>query len=333
MENVITNQFEGKEPSAGQEHSAGKKPVAQQEPTEQLFLGIDGGGTKCKAVLMSSNNDILGVGVSGPGNPVYGLEEAIQSIENSALMAVQDAGLDAKVLGDLIVGMGLAGVNVPSHYRNIMAWRHPFKNIHLATDLLIASMGAHNGSDGAVIVAGTGTCGFSYVAGKTSILGGHGFPQGDKGSGAWFGLKAIEQVLLTLDNIAGPTLLVELVLQQLNVKTGQEVVEQVVGKSASFFAQFSATVFTAANSQDKTAMDIVQEGAKYISEMGLRLIGTQPPRISLIGGLGPSLFPWLDDVIKGQLSQPISPPEVGAVLFAKQQSQLSSNVGLLRSAI
>jgi glucosamine kinase len=320
--NVIRNQLAGKEPTAGKKSSV-----------QPLFLGIDGGGTKCKAVLMSSDNVILGVGVSGPGNPVYGVEEAIQSIENSALMAVQDAGMDAKVLGDLVVGMGLAGVNVPSHYQNIMAWRHPFKSIYLATDLLIASMGAHNGSDGAVIVTGTGTCGFSYVDGKTSILGGHGFPQGDKGSGAWFGLKAVEQVLLTLDNIAGPTLLVELVLKQLKVKTGQEIVEQVVGKSASFFGQLSATVFTAANAHDKTAIAIVQEGAKYISDMGLRLMDTQPPRISLIGGLGPSLLPWLGDAIKAQLSKPLSPPEVGAVLFARQQSQLGRTVESFRSAI
>lgn len=311
-----------------------KNQLAGQEPSvEPLFLGIDGGGTKCKAVLMSGNNDILGVGVSGPGNPVYGLPEAIHSIENSALMALHDAGMDTKVLANLVVGMGLAGVNIPSHYQHIMAWRHPFKNIYLATDLLIASMGAHNGSDGAVIITGTGTCGFSYVDGNTSILGGHGFPQGDKGSGAWFGLKAIEQVLLTLDNIAGRTLLVELVLKQLKAKNGQELVEQVVGKSASFFAQLSAAVFTAANAQDKTAIDILQEGAKYISDMGLRLLDTHPPRISLIGGLGPSLLPWLDDGIKDQLSKPLFPPEVGAVLFARQQSQLCRTVGAFRSSV
>ena len=297
------------------------KRVKQNPASQDLFLGIDGGGTKCKAVLMSSDNVVMGVGTSGPGNPVYGLEQAINSIEYSARMAIQDAGMDASILANLTVGIGLAGVNIPSHYQNIMAWQHPFKQIFLATDLLIASLGAHNGSDGAVIVSGTGTCGFSYVNGKSTILGGHGFPQGDKGSGAWFGLKAVEQVLLALDNIGGSTLLVELVLQQLKAKNAQDIVAKVAGKSASFFAQLSGTVFAAAHAEDKIAIDIVQEGATYISDIGRKLMDTKPPRISLIGGLGPSLLPWLDDAIKAQLSAPLSPPEVGAVLFAKHQSQ------------
>ena len=53
----------------------------QHNKEEQLFLGIDGGGTKCKAIVMTSNNIIIGTGISGPGNPVYGIEQAMNSVK------------------------------------------------------------------------------------------------------------------------------------------------------------------------------------------------------------------------------------------------------------
>ncbi|MEP4892109.1 MAG: BadF/BadG/BcrA/BcrD ATPase family protein [Aliiglaciecola sp.] len=291
------------------------------KPDGSLILGIDGGGTKCKAVLMSADNVVLGEGTAGPGNPVYGLEQAKDSITNSALMALKQAGIAPSELANITVGVGLAGVNLPNHYKTIMSWQHPFKQIFLATDLLIASLGAHNGGDGAVIVTGTGSCGFSYVNQTSTILGGHGFPQGDKGSGAWFGLRAVEQVLLSLDGLGKTTQLVEVMQRQLNVKNSEELTEKVAGKPASFFAQLANCVFIAADAGDEIAISIAHEGADYISAMAEKLMSINPPRISLIGGLGRSLFPWLSNGLKNALSAPLSTPEVGAVYFARQNIQ------------
>ena len=60
---------------------------------KELFLGIDGGGTKCKAILVNNDNEILGTGISGPGNPLHGFEQATRSIQTSAELAIKDAGL------------------------------------------------------------------------------------------------------------------------------------------------------------------------------------------------------------------------------------------------
>ena len=48
---------------------------------KEIFLGIDGGGSKCKAIVMSGDNKILGTGIAGPANPLHGYEQAINSIE------------------------------------------------------------------------------------------------------------------------------------------------------------------------------------------------------------------------------------------------------------
>ena len=48
--------------------------------SKQLFLGIDGGGSKCRAILVDQDYAVLGEGISGPGNPLRGMEIATGSI-------------------------------------------------------------------------------------------------------------------------------------------------------------------------------------------------------------------------------------------------------------
>jgi len=288
---------------------------------KELFLGIDGGGSKCKAILVSQDNTILGTGISGPANPLHGFEQAIHSITESAGLAVKDAGLDTD-LSELIAGVGLAGVNLPVLFEQMSNWQHPFKKMFLATDLLIACLGAHQGQDGAVMITGTGSCGFSHVKGEDFVVGAHGFPHGDKGSGAWFGLQAAKQVLLSLDGLVPASKMNKELLALLQVSDGVEMVEAIAGKPAAFYARMANLVFDAAEQGDELARKIVDEGAAYISNVARQLWKKNPPRMSLIGGLTPRLKPWLDKDIQQRLSEPLSPPEVGSVIYARQQLAL-----------
>jgi glucosamine kinase len=286
---------------------------------KELFLGIDGGGSKCKAIVMNEDNDILGTGISGPGNPLHGFEQATNSITESAKLALEDAGLAHIELSELVAGVGLAGVNIPVLFDQMAAWKHPFKTIHLATDLLIACLGAHDGSDGAVIISGTGSCGFSCVDEQYTIVGAHGFPHGDKGSGAWFGLQGVKQVLLSLDGIVPPTLMSDVLLKKLNCNDDTDLVEAVASQKATFYAQQANLVFDAAEQGDKVALAIVDEGAEYINSIARTLSAKNPPRLSMLGGLTPRLKSWLADEIKINLEEPLHAPEVGSVIYARQQ--------------
>ncbi|MBA6251997.1 N-acetylglucosamine kinase [Colwellia sp. MB3u-55] len=288
----------------------------------EIFLGIDGGGSKCKAILVSNDNKILGTGIAGPANPLHGYEQAISSIAESAKLALKNAGIDESELGNIIAGVGLAGVNLPVLFEQMSNWQHPFKKMYLATDLLIACLGAHDGKDGAVMITGTGSCGFSYVDGHPYIVGAHGFPHGDKGSGAWFGLQAAKQSLLSLDGLIPHSSINDKVLALLNVKDDVELVEVIAGKPAAFYALMANLVFDSAEEGDKIALDIVTQGAEYISHVARQLLKQNPPAISLIGGLTPRIKPWLDKDIKRQLIEPKHPPEVGSVIYAKQQLAL-----------
>lgn len=283
-----------------------------------FFLGIDGGGSKCKAIVVNANNEILGTGISGPGNPLHGFEQATNSITESAKLALADANLSKIKLNELTVGVGLAGVNLPVLFKQMQAWQHPFKHMFLATDLLIACLGAHQGEDGAVIISGTGSCGFSYVDGNEFMIGAHGFPHGDKGSGAWFGLQAVKQVLLSFDGVIQPSIMNEVILAKLHCKNDTALVEAIAGKSATYYAQLANLVFDAAEQGDQIALAIVADGAEYINSIADILWSKQPPRMSMMGGLTPRLLPWLDKSLQAKLSAPLHPPEFGSVLFARQ---------------
>lgn len=293
--------------------------MVTNDENKAFFLGIDGGGSKCKTIVMNENNDVLGTGISGAANPSYGVEQATHSIVESATLALKNAGLENIPLNTLIAGVGLAGVNLPTLYDKMQAWQHPFKQMFLAHDLLIACFGAHHSDNGAVVVSGTGSCGFSSVNDQNVLIGGHGFPQGDKGSGAWFGLQATKHVLLSLDGIVATTLMKDTLLAKLVCTDATSVVESMAGKKATFYAQLANVVFDAAEQGDKAALTIVNEGAEYINSLIRILLIKKPSRISILGGLSRRLKPWLDQTIQAQLSEPLSPPEVGAVIFAKHK--------------
>jgi len=286
---------------------------------DKLYLGIDGGGSKCKATIVDTAGVILGTGIGGPANPFHGFSQATTSIIDSAQLALDDAKLSGEQISELIVGMGLAGVNLPSLYQQMAEWQHPFKKLFLTTDLHIACLGAHDGNDGAIMITGTGSCGYSLISGESKIVGGHGFPHADQGSGAWLGLQAVSSVLMSLDGIAQHSLMNKLMLEHLNCKNDLELVELVANKPARFFAQLAFVVFDAAQQQDVLACSIVDIGATYISNIARSLQLENPVRMSLIGGLAPKITPWLAADVQAWLQAPINLPEIGAIIYAKQQ--------------
>ena len=286
---------------------------------QALFIGIDGGGSKCKAIIVNADNQVLGSGTAGPANPLHGFEQTINSIEASAKLALNDAGLSEDFISQLVAGVGLAGVNLPSLMTQMEQWPHPFQQMFLTTDLNIACLGAHNGENGAIIITGTGSCGYSNVDQQEFFIGGHGFPHGDKGSGAWIGLQVVTKVLCSLDGLEINSLMNPLLLDKLNCQDYLALIEMVAKKPACFYASLACVAFEAAKEGDRLALGIINDGAKYISNLAGKLLINKPERLSLIGGLTPVISPYLDAYIADNLTLPLNPPEIGAVIFAKQQ--------------
>lgn len=286
----------------------------------EIYVGIDGGGTKCCARIYSASGEILGLGIGGPANAYQSAEQAKESIIGATQQALNEAQLSMQTMKNLVAGAGLAGVNVENVLQQMNNWHHPFKKMYLTTDVHIACVGAHENNEGAVIIAGTGSCGYSFVNGKTTIIGGHGFPIGDKGSGAWVGFEGVKAVLLALDGLGATTLMSEKVAEHLRAKD-EMIVEKINAATARDYAQLAHCVFAAAEENDTIAVQILREGANYLSVMADALWQTQPRRMSMIGGLTEYIMPWLAPAISTRLSVPLHQPEYGAFYFARQNFQ------------
>ncbi|TQV89092.1 ATPase [Aliikangiella coralliicola] len=283
-----------------------------------LYLGIDGGGSKCRAVIASLEGEIVGRGVGGPANPLHGFQKTLDSILDASLKALEDASLTSAIYSKLIAGVGLAGVNLPGLYKQMTEWQHPFAKMYLTTDLDIANIGAHDGSEGAVIIVGTGSCGFVNSSGHKSIFGGHGFPIGDKASGAWMGLEAIKHTLLALDGFSEQSSLATKVSEYFAVDNALALSEKMAGRSSRQYAKLAKIVFDCADENDPSALAIVNQGIDYITKMANRLLRDNPQRLCMIGGLTDFILPRLSPELAAHFVKPIEQPEIGALHYAEQ---------------
>ena len=73
----------------------------------QYFVGIDGGGTSCRARIRDQHGKQLGEGKSGSANILLGVDVALQSIVDAVTIAAQEAGLDSSQLKHMHLGLSL----------------------------------------------------------------------------------------------------------------------------------------------------------------------------------------------------------------------------------
>ena len=75
-----------------------------------LYLGVDGGGTRCRARIEDKHGIVLGEGGSGPATMRLGLDKAWRSIMRACEAAAEQAGLAREEFSSLHAGIGLAGL-------------------------------------------------------------------------------------------------------------------------------------------------------------------------------------------------------------------------------
>jgi glucosamine kinase len=281
-----------------------------------IFIGIDGGGTKCRAVVFDHDFKALSSAVAGPANVAkYGplAYDSIIDAVNKALKAIH-TDIDSEN-ERLFVSAGLAGVNMPSAARGLANWKHPFARFDYTTDLHAAGLGAHNGNTGAVLIVGTGSCAAALKDHKVTQFGGHGFILGDKGSGAWLGKAALSKTLEAMDGVISPTPLTERICQHIGAVLVSQIVEQFNEAQPSAFGALAPLVIGAAHDGDPVALAVVKDGADYLSSISANALAISPDKLVLVGGVSTSMIPWLHRTVTDRIVPAIHGPEMGAVIY------------------
>src|SRR5215475_72817 len=116
-----------------------------------LYIGVDGGCTRCRARLEDERGAVLGEGGSGPATTRIGIDKAWRSIMRACTAAAEQAGLQ-KDFARMHAGIGLAGFGRRGAEAALMEIAHPFASVRFISAGLAACLGAHGGADGAFVL-------------------------------------------------------------------------------------------------------------------------------------------------------------------------------------
>ena len=282
-----------------------------------VYLGIDGGGTKCKARLEDAQGNLLAEAIAGPANAARNLTGSVKAVLEASEKAIAKANIKGLTLNQIHAGIGLAGINIPQVKQAFLKQSLPFASWHITTDLHIACLGAHLGQDGAIVIVGTGSSGVAIHNDQQFEMGGHGFVVGDKGSGAWLGKMAISHCLETLDGITPNNLLSKQVINLLDCDSAYDLVNLTLEAKPALFASIAPLIFQLAASQQEDALLLVNQAATYINKICHRLLSGNLHRLSLIGGITQPLTPYLDSQLQAIIRPAQATPEQGAILYSK----------------
>ncbi|MBR0773647.1 N-acetylglucosamine kinase [Bradyrhizobium diazoefficiens] len=280
------------------------------------YLGIDGGGTRCRARIVDENGGILGEAVSGPATTRIGVEKAWRSIMAAVETAAAQAGLTREDFARMHAGIGLAGLGRRGAEAALKLIAHPFASVVFISDGLAACLGAHGGADGAIVVAGTGSVGVGLLDGREIRLAGYGFPVSDEGSGADIGLQVVRLALRAADRRAELTPLLSEVLAAFDHDPFQAVAWSEEAR-ATDYAAFAPIVMRHANEGDPVGRRVVERAADAIGDLLDLFLARGIERLSLVGGLADPIAPWLTPDLRARLKRPDADAAAGALLVAR----------------
>ncbi len=321
------------------------RTISKARRSHQLYLGVDGGGTKSHIALMNDAREVLSEGVSGPSNPLrVGVETAVGNI----LKAVNDACDEGGVSRGDIVGatLGLAGVrraDLKQRVRESFIQRLRIKRTVVVTDAEIALYATTLGAAGIVVIAGTGSvCIGKNGKGEMAISGGWGPLAGDEGGGVGIAQTALHSVAKASDGRGIPTSLSKSASEYFRASGPENLIVAIYSPQVdnTRIAGFAKFVVEAAQKGDAVAMDIVAEAGTelglaacaVIERLGLKknkipvgCVGSvfkagsllTEPMLAIINTIAP----------KAYLTEPQMPPAHAAALMALLNKRSGNNGG------
>jgi N-acetylglucosamine kinase-like BadF-type ATPase len=308
----------------------------RKRSSHQLFLGVDGGGTKTQIAIMNEAREVRCEGVAGPSNPLrVGVETAVTNIAEAINGACDREGLSR---GDIAAAtLGLAGVrraDLKQSVRESFIKRLGIRKVEVVTDAEIALYATTQGKPGLVVIAGTGSvCLGKNEKGEIAISGGWGPLAGDEGGGVGIAQQALHTIAKASDGRGVPTLLSERASEYFRASGPENLIVAIYSPQVDNrrIAGFARLVVETAQEGDQIAIEILQD-AGY--ELGLaacavidklKLANRRVP-IGCVGSIfqagdlltGRMLEQVRECAPKAFLTEPDMPPSHAAALMSYQ---------------
>ncbi|MEJ7847065.1 MAG: BadF/BadG/BcrA/BcrD ATPase family protein [Pyrinomonadaceae bacterium] len=325
--------------------AASSPKKSRRDKSHQLYLGVDGGGTKTHIIIINSASEVKSEGFAGPSNPLrVGVETAVANIVKATNEACDNAGISR---GDIAAAtLGLAGVrrtDLKQRVRESFINRLRIGKVEVVTDAEIALYGTTLGKPGLVVIAGTGSiCLGKNASGELAISGGWGPLAGDEGGGVGIAQKALHTIAKASDGRGIPTLLTERASDYFRASGPENLIVAIYSPLVDNqrIAGFARLVVETAREGDKIAIEILED-AGY--ELGLaacavieklRLSRTKVP-VGCVGSIfnagelltAPMLKIIHECAPKAYLTQPLMAPAQAAALMTLSNGQYRERHG------
>lgn len=316
--------------------STGGRGIPRFRPVN-VFLGLDGGGTRTRALVVDESGRHLGRGDSEATNPRHATEAQVRMrLEESIGDACKAAGVSVRDCASAFVGM--AGVTSEAGRvdmgRRVAACGLECAKIGVDHDIRVALAGGLVGKPGIALIVGTGSACYGRTEdGWTWQTGGWEWLIADEGSGFWLGREAIAAAARMADGRQSDTGLREAVFGWLGIGDITELMHRLHAPEMprSEIAALAPALIRRAEEGDEAAGTLLKQGAELLAEMveaNHRMLPTSPgPDLVITGGVGTSASLYrevLETAITSRLPQvrihpPILSPVAGAALLAIQQ--------------
>lgn len=288
---------------------------------QDIFIGVDGGGTKTKVLIEDRSGTFIGEAIGGAANIRLSVAQAWESINNAISLALQNSMINLNSSDyNFHIGLGLAGVSIKKAVEEFLQTPHNFTSIILESDAHIACLGAHEGNDGSIISIGTGVIGYMINQGQNYRVSGWGFPHADTGGGAWLGMEAIRYTFSWLDGCIDKSEMVTSIYEHFNSNL-MHLVAWANKSNSTQFATIAPFVIKALQQNDPYAIELIKRSAIEVEllfkALNNKIKTKHNINCQLLGGISPFLYPYVQNKEHIVLSNPKISAVKGAVYMIR----------------
>jgi N-acetylglucosamine kinase-like BadF-type ATPase len=298
-----------------------------------VFLGVDGGGTKTVFALLDSVGRLLATALA-PSCYYFGQSiDLVEDVIRSGVASVCDeAALTTEQITYAFIALpGYGEVSSDIATLNAIPARVlGHRRYGCDNDMVAGWAGSLGATDGVNVIAGTGSMTYGEHDGRKLRVGGWGELFDDEGSAYWIAIRALSAFAKMSDGRLAGGPLRERLVSHLRLATDMDLVDVVVNRwrgDRAKVASLAPVVTVAAGDGDEVCVEILHEAGRALADLVTVTIarldyapGDVVP-VSWSGGVFAS-----DEVrtaFRGHLTdasvdmrEPLLPPVLGAALYA-----------------
>lgn len=239
----------------------------------QTFLGVDGGGTQTRFVLIDETGRVLASHLEGPAYYLeIGLDGLRRMLARGIAHTLRQGSVREEDLSRAFLGLPAYGEDskLLPDLDAAPAQALPHGRYRCGNDMVCGWAGALAGADGINIVAGTGSIAYGEFAGRNARAGGWGELFGDEGSSYWLAREGLRLFSRMSDGRSPRGPLYERVRRHFSLQGDLDLCAAIYGKEIaqrSRFAQLSRLVTAAAANGDRAALELLASAARELADI------------------------------------------------------------------